>query len=544
MQHQDNNPQQQGQRDKLWVPGDPLAAIAGGLGDASLSAHGYSSSREAKLKLLTQMQRDVEEVARGYGLDFFPQHFEVVNYEQLKIIVAQTGFPKKYLHMRTGLEYEQYDRKYTFGLAKVYELVINNNPCVGYLLDSNSLMEQRLVMAHVYGHNDFFKNNAYFRATDRKMLDTMGEHASRVQRLMSIHGEDKIEQFFDACLSIDDLIDPLTVVSGPRKFGPRSLLEAPQADPAPKPRRYDSPVDYMDRFINPPDLIRDEERRLREAHQKEAEGLVAKPERDVLLYLLENAPLTPWEQEVLSIVRDEAYYFAPQRMTKIMNEGWASYWHNKMMTEVLLQSHNCELIDYATANAGVLRQPQGGLNPYRLGVRLFEDIEERWDKGKFGIEWERCENRHERENWDRKLGQGRDKIFEVRAAYNDVTFVREFLTPELAAREKLFEFERDDESYEITSRKFEDVRNSLVASLVNSGRPVIEVLSGNYRNAKELVLVHRHDGRELDMQKAQAVLENVQKLWKRPVHIMTYHDDEKLLLSFDGKKHTQTPSFE
>ena len=154
------------------------------------------------------------------------------------------------------------------------------------------------------------------------------------------------------------------------------------------------------------------------------------PAQDVLLFLIEHAPLEKWERAVLAIIRDEAYYFMPQMQTKIMNEGWASYWHSKMMTEQVADAS--EIVDYADNNAAVMATSGGRLNPYKLGVELYRSIEERWDRGQFGAEWENIDRLDRKADWDQRLGLGQKKIFEVRALYNDVTFIDEFLTPEFA----------------------------------------------------------------------------------------------------------------
>ena len=156
----------------------------------------------------------------------------------------------------------------------------------------------------------------------------------------------------------------------------------------------------------------------------------------MLLFLLEHAPLKDWQRDVLAIIRDEAYYFAPQGQTKIMNEGWASYWHSTIMTRHGLT--DAEVIDYADHHSGTMATSPHRLNPYKLGIELFRDIEERWNKGHFGPEYEACDDLHVKENWDKQLGLGREKIFEVRRIYNDVTFIDAFLTPEFCIKHKLF----------------------------------------------------------------------------------------------------------
>src|SRR4051812_6808085 len=162
----------------------------------------------------------------------------------------------------------------------------------------------------------------------------------------------------------------------------------------------------------------------------------SEPQRDVLLFLMHHAPLKNWQQDVLSIVREESYYFSPQGMTKIMNEGWASYWHTTMMTRNIL--NDSEVIDYADHHSGTTAMAPNGFNPYKVGIELYRNIEERWNKGQFGKEWEECDDLATRANWDKKTGLGREKIFEVRRNYNDVNFIDTFMTEEFCTENKFF----------------------------------------------------------------------------------------------------------
>src|SRR5262249_13992218 len=300
---------------------------------------------------LQQLAESIGRLARSYGLDFFDVLFEVVDYAQMNEIAAYGGFPSRYPHWSYGMQYDQLEKGYAYGLQKIYEMVINNDPSYAYLMESNQLVDQKLVMAHVYAHVDFFKNNLCFAPTNRKMMDAMANHGTRVRKYVEKYGEDPVESFLDTCQSFDNLIDfhALQVRRRPKASQPRSVSAE---EPAPS---HDVPrlraKHYMEHFINPEDFL--EEQRARRAKKAEAEQKVpASPERDVLLFLLEHAPLQRWQQDILSIVRDEAYYFAPQAQTKIMNEGWATYWHAKMMTSDLLDAS--EVIDYADHHSGTV----------------------------------------------------------------------------------------------------------------------------------------------------------------------------------------------
>jgi stage V sporulation protein R len=238
------------------------------------------------------------------------------------------------------------------------------------------------------------------------------------------------------------------------------------------------------------------------------------------------------------MIREESYYFAPQWQTKITNEGWAAYWHSTIMTRRALT--DAELIDYADHHSGTLGMRPGRVNPYKLGMELFRDIEERWNKGRFGKEYEECDDMMKRENWDTGWGKGREKIFEVRKLYNDVTFIDTFLTEEFCRRQRLFtySYNRQKGVYEIADRDFKKVKEKLLFSLTNLGRPIIHVEDGNYKNRGELYLRHQHDGINLKIDEAKDTLKNTQSLWRRPVHLETSLNGTKELLSYDGEKHT------
>jgi stage V sporulation protein R len=185
----------------------------------------------------------------------------------------------------------------------------------------------------------------------------------------------------------------------------------------------------------------------------------------------------------------------------------------------------------------------GRLNPYKLGIELFRDIEERWNRGQFGLEYEDCDNYEERKRWDKQLGLGRQKIFEVRKIHNDVTFVDTFLTPDFCRRYKLFSYKHNDqnETYEIESREFKQIKDRLLFGLTNFGQPIIRVKDSNFRNRGELYLHHEHFGIDLKLDHAQDTLRHLNRLWTRPVHIETVVDGRHTLLSFDGTDHTIRP---
>jgi len=271
---------------------------------------------------LSDIQRDIEAYGRAYGLDFWDIEFEILDYRRMQEVAAFGGFPVRYPHWRFGMEFEHLTKSHVYGLSQIYEMVINNNPAYAYLLEGNSLVDQKMVIAHVLGHVDFFKNNYFFSKTNRRMIDGMANHATRIRRHMERLGVEKVESFVDACLSIENLIDPMSpfiVRKAPDRGAAAAAAAEAEAQEIPRLRAKG----YMDKFINPPDYLETQRRRLEREREKPRRN-PPEPERDVLQFLLQNAPLESWERDVLEIVRDEAYYFAPQRQTKIMNEGWGA----------------------------------------------------------------------------------------------------------------------------------------------------------------------------------------------------------------------------
>src|SRR3954464_629209 len=484
---------------------------------------------------LLAAKKQIREQARSYGLDFFPTIFEMCDYEQMNQIAAYGGFPQRYPHWRFGMEYERLRKQHHYGLRRIYEMVSNNDPCYAYLQESNALVDQKLVIAHVYGHSDFFKNNYWFSQTNRKMMDEMANHSTRVRRHIEKHGYDTVEKWMDICLSVEDLIDPHSMF----------LKRGPNEDAIEDTKRSEAPSgkfktkDYLDRWMNPPAKLEAEAKKLRDEKTKARHQTPSRPTRDVLRYLLEHARLEDWQADCLSIVREEAYYFAPQGMTKVMNEGWASYWHSTLMSKHFVQAS--EIIDYADHHSGTVHMPPGGFNPYKIGIEMFRDIEDRWNKGKFGKEYEEAENLGEKKRWDKGLGMGREKIFEVRRVYNDVNFIDEFMTPEFIERHKFYQYGRDPHTGQlrIVSRDPVRIKQTLLYQLTNMGRPFIYVVDGNYHNRGELYLAQKHNGLDIEIKYATETLKNVYQIWQRPVHLQAKIDDDMILFSYGGDQPKQ-----
>ncbi len=228
----------------------------------------------------------------------------------------------------------------------------------------------------------------------------------------------------------------------------------------------------------------------------------------------------------MAMVHDEMLYFVPQMQTKIMNEGWASYFHARIMRELDLSPS--DHLEFAELHAGVVSPNKGQLNPYYLGYKIFEDIERRWDHP----------TEEEGRVFHRGGGEGRAKIFEVRELDNDVSFLRNYLTKDLCEDLDLFVYElANEEEWTVTEKNWERVRDQLVANMTNFGFPYIEVVDPDFNRNRELYLIHRYEGAPLEARYARKVLEYIFKLWGRKVYVETRLDDEPLVLSFDGDEH-------
>ncbi|MCB0366074.1 MAG: SpoVR family protein [Bdellovibrionaceae bacterium] len=487
--------------------------------------------------LTSELERErvkICRLAKEVGLDCFETIFEMVNYKEMNQIAAYGGFPVRYPHWRFGMEYEQLSKSYEYGLSKIYELVINNDPCYAYLMEGNEFVDQKLVMAHVYGHCDFFKNNQWFSPTNRKMMDAMANHGTRIRRYMDRYGVEVVEDFIDVCLSLENLIDrhsPYVMDAS------KPVEKDPDAPEIEKTSGFRLRVhrDYMEKFINPPEVIAEAKAKAAEREQFERRHFPPEPARDVLKFLMSYAPLESWQQDVMSIIREEAYYFAPQGMTKIMNEGWASYWHSKLMTEKIATA--AEIVDFADRHSGTMAMSPSGFNPYKVGIELFRDIESRWDKGRYGKEWEECQDMSARKAWDTGEKRGRDKIFEVRRNYNDVTFIDEYLTEEFCVQNRMFvyKFNKRTGQFEVDTRDFKAIKAKFLFQLTNFGQPIINVIDANFENRGELLLAHMFEGVEMQPDYMQETMKNMYKVWQRPVNVATVLDNERRIVSFDGR---------
>ncbi|AIZ59575.1 SpoVR family protein [Bacillus safensis] len=457
-------------------------------------------------RLLQRAIDEITEIAEGFGLDFYPMRYEICPAEIIYTFGAY-GMPTRFSHWSFGKQFHKMKLHYDLGLSKIYELVINSNPCYAFLLDNNTLVQNKLIVAHVLAHCDFFKNNCRFQNTKRDMVESMSAAAERIKEYEHIHGTKEVESFLDAVLAIQEHIDPSLVRS---KLS--WSMDDEEEDEDDKPKRQ-TPYD---------DLWGMDEPKTREK-KKTVKQFPPKPEKDLLLFIeAHSRELEPWQRDVLTMLREEMLYFWPQLETKIMNEGWASYWHQRIMRELDLDSS--ESIEFAKLNAGVVQPSKTGINPYYLGLKIFEDIEERYDNP--------CE---ELKKAGVTEGSGRSKMFEVREIESDISFIRNYLTKDLVMREDLYLFQKQGRDYKVIDKEWKAVRDQLVSMRVNGGFPYLTVIDGDYLKNNELYIKHWYEGIELDLKYLEKVLPYLYQLWGRSVHIESVLEGKEVMFSYDGK---------
>lgn len=456
-----------------------------------------------EMRVLEDSIENIAEVAQGFGLDFFPVRFEICPADVIYTFGAY-GMPTRFSHWSFGKAFHRMKMQYDYNLSRIYELVINSDPCYAFLLEGNSIVQNKLVIAHVFAHCDFFKNNATFRHTSRTMLDSMAIAADRIRQFEFNYGRPEVEKIIDAALAIQEHVDNRESIAKVNKKVKKEKV--PQETP------------YDDLF----ELDRSKAEREKKVEDEEEKP---RPYKDLLQYIAAHSKaLKDWQREIVGVIREEMLYFYPQLETKIMNEGWATYWHARIMREIDLAPE--EAMEFAVTHSGVVQPSRMSLNPYFLGYKIWEHIEKRWDEP----------GKKDKEKLGLKGGEGREKMFEVREMENDVSFVRNYLTEELIDELDLYVYQKVGNTWQIVDKNCERIRNNLVSSLTNCGYPYIEVEDGDYNKNGELFLRHQHEGIDLDQVYLEKTLPHVYTLWGRTVHLGTIMDSKPVVYSYNGEK--------
>jgi stage V sporulation protein R len=481
------------------------------------------------------LERSIEEIweiALEMGYDPYPINFEVVPVHVIYEL-GSYSLPARFSHWTFGRDYHRQKTSYEYGMSKIYEIVFNTDPCQAFLMDSNSMTSHKLTIAHVIGHCHFFKHNDYFSHTDRQMIEKVRLHRDRIAAYEQEFGWREVEEFLDAVMCIEE------------HFDPTSPLLKPRPAPLPERGRHGAPASSGNgqRTTDYDDLwkMMGEDA----APKPRARKFPEEPEKDLLLFLANyGRDLQDWQRDILAMVREEMLYFLPQMRTKIMNEGFASLAHERILERYLNKPE--EIWEFRRLHSGVLSPSPSrmSINPYYVGFQMLKDIERRWDGAPCAEGDEEPETDWLGNAKPRPTGCGWKKVFEVCEEENDVSFLRKYLTEPLVKRLDLYTYEREenangDEEWVVKSTDWQQVRDEMVDGMTNFGVPIVRVEDGDYKRHGELYLSHAHDGKDVDTEYAERVLRAVHRLWGRPVHLETKIEDERILLSFDGRENTQ-----
>ncbi|MEA4924503.1 MAG: SpoVR family protein [Syntrophomonadaceae bacterium] len=432
----------------------------------------------------------IEEAAARFGLDCYPQEFEICNYEDMLCYEAYQGMPARYPHWSFGKAWERKKTFYRYNLTGLpYEMVINSNPCLAYLMKENSLALQVLTIAHVYGHNDFFKNNRLFKDGTRAEYapEMFKSHANRISDYIADPsiGYARVERILDAAHALRFQVYRIT---NAKHLSPEELKHYLMT----KYYRKDQNPDAANEPKDLPDWNK----------------IPLEPEEDILLFLIRYSRLAEWEKDIINIVRAEAQYFIPQIETKIMNEGWASFWHYKILNHLDLPQ--ALKLEFIKRHNQVIASHPGTLNPYHLGFQIFSKLD--------------------RESDDSRL------IFDIREQERDVSFLRRYLDEELCRELNLFEYQKESRDYVVTEvadeSGWKQVRDSLITNVGMNTVPIIRVTdisSGNILNLEQ-----EWDGRELLLNYTYPTLKYVAGLWGNKVRLRINVDGAWQMLESDG----------
>ncbi len=468
------------------------------------------SPSDWSFELIEQYHQTIAATAARFGLDTYPNQLEIITAEQMMDAYASVGMPVNYRHWSYGKEFIATEKNYKRGhMGLAYEIVINSNPCISYLMEENTLAMQALVIAHAaYGHNSFFKGNYLFRMwTDAaSIIDYLVYARNYVAACEEKHGLDTVEAFLDSCHALANHgVDRYRRPS--RKSLAQELSERREREA------------YAQQQVN--DLWRTLPRKAeKDATASAAKRFPEEPQENLLYFIEKNAPLLePWQREIVRIVRKVAQYFYPQRQTQVMNEGWATFWHHKLLNTMYDDGYLTDgvMIEWLTSHTNVIYQPPvghraySGINPYALGFAMYTDIKRI------------CENptQEDREWFPNIAGKPwLPVLHEAMRDYKDESFIGQFLSPKLMRDLRLFAIHDDADDSEMEVSAIHDdtgyrrLRESLSRQYdLGSREPNIQVWNVNLRGDRSLTLRHfQHNNRPLH-DSGLEVLKHVARLW-------------------------------
>ncbi|MFA5630917.1 MAG: SpoVR family protein [Porticoccaceae bacterium] len=475
-------------------------------------------------ELIEEYEREISRIARNFRLDTYPSQIEVISSEQMMDAYASSGMPINYHHWSFGKRFLQVENSYRRGyMGLAYEIVINSNPCIAYLMEDNTSVLQAIVIAHAsFGHNSFFKGNYLFRTwTDASsIIDYLVFARNFIRECEERHGVAAVEAVLDACHALMD-----HGVDRYKRPYPISMVE--------EERRQREREEHLQRQVNDlwrtiPTAAKPDDTDVSEDEAR----FPAEPQENLLYFIEKHAPLMePWQREILRIVRRFAQYLYPQRQTKVMNEGWATFWHFTIVQQMYQEGLVSDgfMLEFLQHHTNVIYQPPfdspyfSGINPYTLGFAMFRDIRRICE-----------EPTAEDYEWFPEIAGSDwlDTLHFAMANFKDESFILQYLSPQVIRELKLFSVydDSDEDVLTITAihneMGYQAIREQL-AALYNLGdnQPNIQVHRVNIRGDRALILRHdMHNGRPLLEDEAREVLKHLHQLWRFDVYLESVKD--------------------
>lgn len=479
----------------------------------------FDSCKDWSAEQIDECYRQIEIIAKDFDLDYYPNQIEIISSEQMLDAYAATGMPIYYSHWSFGKEFvknqEMYKRGY-MGLA--YEIVINSNPCISYLMEENTMTMQALVMAHAcFGHNNFFKNNHLFKQwTDAdSIIDFLDYAKYKINEYEEKYGAKETEKVLDACHALR--------FHGVDRYKRPPARSKEQEEKLKLLRQEHEEKSFNDLWRTIPTSPK--------TQQEKRKRFLEEPEENVLYFIEKNAPNLPqWKRETIRIVRKLAQYFYPQMLTKVMNEGWATFWHYTILNEMYSRGLVTDgfMLEFLHSHSNVIYQPSyNQLNPYALGFAIFQDIKRI------------CENPTKEDiEWFPEWAGNKDWIKTLKwAAYNfkDESFILQFLSPKVIRDFRLFHIIDDDKNptYVVNAihneSGYKTVREMLsLQHNINNLIPNIQVVDVDVWGDRHLQLehytTHRHS---LEHDDALKTLYYLGYLWGYEVRMRTIGENNE-----------------
>ncbi|GGH93434.1 SpoVR family protein [Pseudomonas fluvialis] len=483
-----------------------------------------STDSEWSFELIRRYDQEIARLAERYALDIYPNQIEIISAEQMMDAYASVGMPIGYHHWSYGKQFLATEKGYKRGqMGLAYEIVINSDPCIAYLMEENTLCMQALVIAHAcYGHNSFFKGNYLFRSwTDASsIIDYLVFAKQYISQCEERHGIDAVEELLDSCHALMNY--------GVDRYKRPYPISAEE-----ERRRQSEREEHLQRQIN--DLWRTIPKASGRHNEEQAQRWPAEPQENILYFLEKHAPLLePWQREVIRIVRKLAQYFYPQRQTQVMNEGWATFWHYTLINDLYDEGLVSDgfMLEFLQYHSGVVLQPAfdspwySGINPYALGFAMYRDIRRI------------CEQPNEEDRrWFPEIA-GSDWLSTLKFAmqnFKDESFILQYLSPKVMRDLRLFSVLDDDQQDSLQVSAIHDdsgyrhLRETLAAQYnLGNREPNVQIWSVDRRGDRSLTLRHsRHDRRPLG-ESSQAVLKHLHRLWGFDIHLES-HQGEQLI---------------